>query len=742
MVDMLDLLEIQEHFGQTRQGPFLVLNPQGPPLADLHIAHGETPGAIRLYFTAHGPLDPFAFVLPQRAANLADLDRRYRAAAIDHQTQGEFHTLDIAGTGLRLAFRDAVPRPRRPQALPATPRYRCRLSRTRRPGHHQLRGGHHRRRPLRGSIARQPLPLRRTFLDRRRCRDRGNPRTRRPAGRDPQNEGLSFERRYLLALPPGDWTLHGALLTRGAAIDAIATAPVRVRQTARTDIADLTRLAASGRAIETLAGIEALSALRVLDLSSNAIAGITPLSALDGLDLADNQLSDLAALVANPALKVNDTIDLRGNQLSNLAIAAQLPALVGRRVFVLHRRAHRAATAERSGHAANAVIAVEEEADAEGPEPLTFADPQFEAAVREAIAKPLGALYPSDVANLTTLDARDRSISDLGGVENLVALEELKLNKNQISDVVPLGALGRLTTLHLNRNEITDINPLGAIDPLTELEVAGNQIADITVLARLKSFTKLALNDNQVADLSPLADLIELESLQLQNNQIGDLTPLQNLTGLRSLQLNNNQIADISALKNLTDIRDLAFSNNQVSEISALAGMRELTILSMENNQVANLGSLAGHRRLVLLEAANNQIGDLCPLANITSLQVLTLGGNNIRSLAPLRSLNGLTRVLAANNQIDDISGLANKAELFRVELDNNQIGDISALATLPTLDPAILDNNRITCLAPLAANPALRPGSIVFAAGNDIDANVDAAVIANLLERGISLQL
>ena len=279
----------------------------------------------------------------------------------------------------------------------------------------------------------------------------------------------------------------------------------------RADIADLTRLDASGRAIESLAGIEALSALRVLDLSSNAIADIAPLSALDrlislhlrnnqiadlaplqflpaldGLDLADNQLNDLAALVANPALKVNDTIDLRGNQLSNLAIAAQLPALVGRRVFVLHRRAHRAATAERSGHAADAVIAVEKETDAEGPEPLTFADPQFEAAVREAIDKPLGALYPSDVANLTTLDARDRSISDLGGVENLVALEELKLNKNQISDVVPLGALGRLTTLHLNRNKITDINPLGAIDPLTELEVAGNQIADIAVLARLK----------------------------------------------------------------------------------------------------------------------------------------------------------------------------------------------------------------------------------------------------------------
>ena len=99
-----------------------------------------------------------------------------------------------------------------------------------------------------------------------------------------------------------------------------------------------------------------------------------------------------------------------------------------------------------------------------------------------------------------------------------------------------------------------------------------------------------------------------------------------------------------------------------------------------------------------------------------------------------MRSLNGLTRVLAANNQIDDISGLANKAELFRVELDNNQIGDISAVATLPTLDHAILDNNRITSLAPLTANPALRPGSIVFAAGNDIDANADATVIANLL--------
>ncbi|MDP6702542.1 MAG: hypothetical protein QGH25_23010, partial [Candidatus Latescibacteria bacterium] len=300
-VDMLDLLEIQEHFGQTRQGPFLVLNPQGPPLADLHIAHGKTPGAIRLYFTAPGPLDPFAFVLPQRPANLADLDRQYRAAAIDHQTQGEFHTLDIAAPtteGMRyVAFGY--------QVGAATSRvlvfawhfgtqYRALADLKRFQLHPAIDVGY--RAPDAPAIT--DFAVATTADGRAEVRLRANrfrfdvrfwtaadvetAATLERAGRPVEiltSEGLSFERRYLLALPPGDWTLHGALLTRGAAIDAIATAPLRMRNAARTartasfsfvdpgleaavrdaiarpygalhraDIADLTRLDASGRA--------------------------------------------------------------------------------------------------------------------------------------------------------------------------------------------------------------------------------------------------------------------------------------------------------------------------------------------------------------------------------------------------------------------------------------------------------------------------------------------------------------
>ena len=103
-------------------------------------------------------------------------------------------------------------------------------------------------------------------------------------------------------------------------------------------------------------------------------------------------------------------------------------------------------------------------------------------AIRETIHKPEGPIYPSDLEGLTSLDARERNIADLTGLEYCSNLSELQLWGNEISDISPLADLTNLTSLVLGDNQISDFLPLAGLTGLTSLSLHSNQISDISVL--------------------------------------------------------------------------------------------------------------------------------------------------------------------------------------------------------------------------------------------------------------------
>ena len=251
------------------------------------------------------------------------------------------------------------------------------------------------------------------------------------------------------------------------------------------DHPDLTRLDITRNQIEDLTPLADLVFMDGLWVSDNPLTDISPLSglfrlrflisdrtqlreisalseltALDSLTLEDNLVSDLSALVTNTGLRTGDHVDLRGNPLSEDAVNTQIPALQARGVVVLF------------------------DAPAE-PEsaPITFADPNLEAAVREAISKPTGDILTDDVAELRDLDAKDRDIVDLAGIESLTSLE--------IFDVI--------------RNRISDISALAGLTSLARLEISQNTIRDVEALLNLRSLGRLNASFNQIQDLSPLA---------------------------------------------------------------------------------------------------------------------------------------------------------------------------------------------------------------------------------------------
>ena len=273
---------------------------------------------------------------------------------------------------------------------------------------------------------------------------------------------------------------------------------------------------------------------------------------------------------------------------------------------------------------------------------VTFADPNLEAAVRNAIAIAAGPIYSSDLDELTHLDASAKNISDLTGLEYATSLMTLDLVNNQISDVSPLAGLTSLTTIDLWFNQIVDIWPLAGLTNLTTLNLVNNHISDISPLANLTSLTGLWLLDNHISDISPLAGLTSLTGLGLNRNQISDISPLANLTSLTGLWLADNRISDISPLADLTSLSELYLGSNQISDISALTNLTCLVRLELVDNGISDISPLADLTNLTALYLWDNQMSDISPLANLTSLAELDLHSNQISDVSPLVQNVGL----------------------------------------------------------------------------------------------------
>ncbi|MRH41200.1 DUF11 domain-containing protein [Aquibacillus halophilus] len=140
-------------------------------------------------------------------------------------------------------------------------------------------------------------------------------------------------------------------------------------------------------------------------------------------------------------------------------------------------------------------------------EVVEIADSNLEQAIREELGIYLRDLTNGDLEQLTTLNAPERQINDLSGIENAV----------------------NLVNLNLFKNNITDISLLSELTALDELVLWDNQIEDVSSLSNLTNLRYLDLEFNQIVDISPLIDLTNLETLYLVDNPISDYSTAEAL---------------------------------------------------------------------------------------------------------------------------------------------------------------------------------------------------------------------
>ncbi len=163
--------------------------------------------------------------------------------------------------------------------------------------------------------------------------------------------------------------------------------------------------------------------------------------------------------------------------------------------------------------------------------PAYFQDEQFEMAVRDMLQQPVGPIHQNTLRTIAELDASQRGIVSLAGIEQLRNLVSLNLRGNLIEDISPLSSLKRLQSLNLRDNPLQDITPLAELANLQYLNLHSN---------------------HRVRSLAPLQNLTNLQTLILAHVPVGEQVGiLRNMPNLSTLNLRDSGISDLSVLSQL-----------------------------------------------------------------------------------------------------------------------------------------------------------------------------------------------
>ena len=226
-------------------------------------------------------------------------------------------------------------------------------------------------------------------------------------------------------------------------------------------MAQLKNLDAYGAGVVQLDGLEHATNLTTLDLGMNQITNISTLASLTKLThlyLDDNQITDVTALSGLTNLRL---LRLAGNTIQNTTPLATL----------LQQ---------------NPGLDLDIPVTPPQVDSVTFTDGKLETAVRIALRMTASETITKEtMLRLFFLEAYDRRIASIQGLEHATNLIALDLGKNAIVDISPLSGLTQLQILFLDNNQIVDVSPLKDLAQLDLLFLTGNPISSLAPISHL-----------------------------------------------------------------------------------------------------------------------------------------------------------------------------------------------------------------------------------------------------------------
>ena len=296
-------------------------------------------------------------------------------------------------------------------------------------------------------------------------------------------------------------------------------------------LTQLWELAIEGNPITDLTALSELN-LRELDISNNPRIDLRPLAhirSLEGLFLERSRITDIRPLSGLRNLRI---LDIRYNDIEDLRPLSGLTAL---QTLLIQGNPITDLTPLSSLNLTNLKYdAVPEPTQETDTAAVWMPDPALRSFVRGELGLlPDVPLTKERILQLQVLNATEKGIHNITGLEFATNLRELDLNRNPITDLQPLADLTKLHSLHLSgisKNVPNlDLRPLAAIINLERLSLENNQISDVSPLAGLKRLQTLDIRYNAIENIQPLAGLVALRRLWIQGNLIGDFSSLSGL---------------------------------------------------------------------------------------------------------------------------------------------------------------------------------------------------------------------
>jgi Leucine-rich repeat (LRR) protein len=338
-------------------------------------------------------------------------------------------------------------------------------------------------------------------------------------------------------------------------------------------------------------------------------------------------------------------------------------------------------------------------------EPVTFADPAMEVAVRALLNVPQNeTLYTDQVWTITefTIPADAQVYSDLiympylkslkvesgvsaelKNITGLSQLEKLSIVDCAVSQEVldTIANISTLTELTMADCDLTSIAPLSRAQGLTCLDLSYNTIGNIAALSGMQNLQTLYMEHNALSDLSALSALTGLTTLDVSYNAIVSIAPICTIQGLKVLDVSNNQLENLGAIDNLTALTELTAGYNMIGDVSQLGSCKALEVLDVSNNQLTDISVVSALLSLRVLDFSHNQVTNLpefskdCGLVNITGSYNLL---SSLNSLGGLKKLNNV--IMEYNTEISSVKALAKCPNLIQVNVFGTKVRDVSAL--------------------------------------------------------------
>jgi|GEM_PF-3036622 hypothetical protein len=186
-----------------------------------------------------------------------------------------------------------------------------------------------------------------------------------------------------------------------------------------------------------------------------------------------------------------------------------------------------------------------------GEDGISF-DQNLEPVIRELIGKPWGAILPADVSGITNIDARDKGITSLEGLQYCASLNVLRLQGNDVRDLSPLSEISGLLEVFLDDNtQITDISPLANHPYLHRLRIHRTNVTDFRAFDGHTGLRNIEYHGAKITDLSTLPSLPNLREFHAGWSLLENIWGIERFPLLWQVVVGHSEVTDLEPLLSL-----------------------------------------------------------------------------------------------------------------------------------------------------------------------------------------------